>query len=1204
MKRILILFSLIIGLSVNAQTFQQGISIDFGPTGGTNGAVTASPDVNGNYWNNATSSDLGSTIDLTNLENTASGFTMEVTDNFIINTSTNFGPTDTNASSLGDLSISTATQDYFYLETNASGNNTGQLTFSNLNPNNGYKFIIFASRPTGSVRITNYTFTGADVYDTTFQTSDGGSGNTENVLATQILIPNVSGEITIDLSIAQGGFGYINTLKLEEYSNVSVINVASINVTGSDIDQSGQSSQMAAEVLPANATSTDVVWSVDDQSVATIDNNGLLSPVSNGSVTVTATSVQDPSISGSITITVSNQPTVQQGITIDFGPTGGSNGAVTASPDINGNYWNNATSGALGSTLDLTNTENMASGWTMEVTDNFIINTSNNYGPTATNGSSLGDLSIPTATQDYFYLETNASANNTGQLTFSNLNPNYGYKFTVFASRPTGSVRVTNYTFTGADVYSTTFQTSDGGSGNLDNVLTTQYLIPNISGEITIDLSIAEGGFGYINTLKLEEYNDVSVVDVASINVTGSNIDQSGLSSQMTAEVLPADATSQAVNWSVDDETVAIIDENGLLTPVSNGIVTVTATSFQDPSISGSIAITVSNQFTQLFLSGTATENGDAIATALQLHMVTGLDNTISNIFEIYTSLSETGTFNFYTSQDGTAQVFGEGASAGTIQLNGDGIDAVENGTVRITVNLSDNTYTILPINWSVVGNALPNAWDGDEPLNYQGNGIWSATVDMTTMTSIPNPRFTFRANQDWAYAMKKVQGTQSVILESRANAFGIPFSDIYLNYGVFEITLNLSNYTYSVQCADIDELKISFMGSSVAKGVGATNLEGYAYMYDQLLADRATDGSPDFFRSDIAVSGNNTVAVLNRYEEDLIGDCSRYVVYGLSLGNEGVHENGQTAYDQFESNLQLLIQKAINDGRVPVIMNNYTRGDYNMSDYNFIKQMNLLIGQWDVASVNLLGAVDNGTGNWASNYWSDPLHPNDAGHSEFFYAMVPSLFDALEAEKPQPIFTDETKISPSVSSTNSLSFTPENILHPFTVSLDFKTNNNGQIIAYSTDAATNGTIELNTDGYLRYTSPTGETITDNIAVNDNLWHNVTLTHFYARGETLLYRDANLVGNTAEQLELDMFRVHGTSSPANVSYRNWFVYRSGMNSEEITMVYNGTLLKSSLELYAPLDDANILSSDPYVNLAQSTNNIDATNFSWALWRGF
>ena len=72
---------------------------------------------------------------------------------------------------------------------------------------------------------------------------------------------------------------------------------------------------------------------------------------------------------------------------------------------------------------------------------------------------------------------------------------------------------------------------------------------------------------------------------------------------------------------------------------------------------------------------------------------------------------------------------------------------------------------------------------------------------------------------------------------------------------------------------------------------------------------------------------------------------------------------------NQFSTNMQQIVQKIKADGKVPVVMNNYTRGDFTLDDYSYVKQMNLLIHQWDVASVNTLGAIDDGTGKWATGY-------------------------------------------------------------------------------------------------------------------------------------------------------------------------------------------------------------------------------------------
>lgn len=578
--------------------------------------------------------------------------------------------------------------------------------------------------------------------------------------------------------------------------------------------------------------------------------------------------------------------------------------------------------------------------------------------------------------------------------------------------------------------------------------------------------------------------------------------------------------------------------------------------------------------------------------------MIIGSDGAISSKFEIYTSLKSTGTFGFYQDADPNAKTYGEGSTTGTLLQGGTPITTTEDGAVRITVDLASNTYEILPFSWSVVGSSIANGWSGDEPLNYQGGGIWSAQLAMDVVTSDTNPRFIFKGNRSWDYSMKKVVDSEnSVLMASIASNFDISLEDIGLAYGNFIITLNLSDYTYSIQCVEKDNYKISFMGSSVCNGQGATNMQGYAYQYDQLLQERASNGSSPFYRSNISINGNNTIAVLDRFEKDLLGDCGKYVVFGLALGNEGIHENGESAFNQFNENLQLIISKTKAEGKIPVVMNNYTRADYTTSDYDYIKQMNLIIAQWDVASVNTLGAVDNGSGQWATGYKDDDLHPNDAGHTEMFYTMVPSLFDALEMEKPQPVFTTSTFITPdATANNNSLLFTPENTIHPFTVSFDIKTSGTGNLMTFTT-SGNNGQISITSEGYIQYTSPSENSITGTQAINDDTWHKVTLTHYFAQGASMLYLDDANIGSTSENLEAVIFKLHGSGAPSSISYRNWLFYRSGMNESEINALNNGTLLKSSLELYAPLDGEAFLGNEPFANLAQSKNEIDFSGFS-------
>ncbi|QKG51440.1 GDSL-type esterase/lipase family protein [Hymenobacter sp. BRD67] len=390
-----------------------------------------------------------------------------------------------------------------------------------------------------------------------------------------------------------------------------------------------------------------------------------------------------------------------------------------------------------------------------------------------------------------------------------------------------------------------------------------------------------------------------------------------------------------------------------------------------------------------------------------------------------------------------------------------------------------------------------------------------------------------------------------------------------------------------------INELKIVYFGSSVPYGQGATNLYGYTSRYAKVLAQRNASGQgAAWVTSNISVPGNSTVEVLGRWNSDLLPQGGRYVVYALALGNEGIHEYGQPRFDQFKTNMLQLIRQARDQGLVPVVTNNYTRNDYTPTDYAFIKQMNLLLHSWAVPTVNLLGAVDDGTGHWAYGFWDDVLHPNDLGHAELGHALVPSLFDALRAGKPLPhrTATSYVKITKTAGQADGIRFVPETLVHPFTQVISFRTTGTGRLLELQ-DSTSKGSLSIGTNGQLTYTSAKTGTLTSARRVNDNKWHKATLTHYFARGETVFYLDSTNVGSLAEQLRTRQLTVGGPGAPQGTQYRNWLFYRSGMNTDEVNAMVADSLLKSSLELYAPLDGRRLTTSDSLANLAQSTNQL-------------
>ena len=591
-------------------------------------------------------------------------------------------------------------------------------------------------------------------------------------------------------------------------------------------------------------------------------------------------------------------------------------------------------------------------------------------------------------------------------------------------------------------------------------------------------------------------------------------------------------------------------------------------------------------QFTSLTMSGSAVEEGQ-----VSMHMVSA-DGSPTNVFEAYTSFGS-GDFSFKgTTKDGKTVNIGKGYKEGVVATNNYSIAAPVTGQIRLTIDLSSKTYEITPIeSWTLVGSVTPNGWTVDKgvPLAYQGKGVWGGRVKLTGISGVSDrERFNFVMNRSWDYVMKRVKSTTN---EVGMGTQGYNTEDINLNHGTYHITLDLRRYVYYIDCGEegIDPFKISVMGSSVANGQGATNNHGYAYMYGELLDERFRNQESKFpwYTSGIAVNGNNTLNLLARYN-DLIHDCGTYVIFGLSLGNEGIHNaaDQQAVYNQFRDNMQTLIKKAREDGKYPVMMNNYTRGDFDASDYEYVKQMNLLIHEWDLPSVNLLGAIDNGSGVWANGYQNgdDIYHPTTDGHREFTYAMVPSLFDAIDAGKKQPVRVIGT--SYSLADKRVLEFTPEETVHPFTISFKVKGTADGIIASFANGGNATGTLKIQ-DGVVVYDSPLTGEIKGTVNVTDNQWHVVSLTHYYAQGRTLLYTDKVLAGELDEKLTVGKFIVGDNTFTVGREYSELFFYRSDMVQEEIDKLCDGRMLKSSLEIYAPLDG----SKSTIENLAQSMNSV-------------
>ena len=113
------------------------------------------------------------------------------------------------------------------------------------------------------------------------------------------------------------------------------------------------------------------------------------------------------------------------------------------------------------------------------------------------------------------------------------------------------------------------------------------------------ELAIWDTALTADQALKLGKASNSVLVNSVTVTSAGNatTIDTQGGTLQMSATVLPVDATDPTITWSVVNGTgSATISATGLLTAVKNGIVTVKATSNDGGNVVGSMDITITNQ--------------------------------------------------------------------------------------------------------------------------------------------------------------------------------------------------------------------------------------------------------------------------------------------------------------------------------------------------------------------------------------------------------------------------------------------------------------------------------------------------------------------------------------------------------------------------------------------------------------------------------
>ena len=126
--------------------------------------------------------------------------------------------------------------------------------------------------------------------------------------------------------------------------------------------------------------------------------------------------------------------------------------------------------------------------------------------------------------------------------------------------------------------------------------------------------------FGSIVEMEPENILATSVeLDYESVELT------EGETLQLTATVLPEDATDKSVTWTTSDQAIATVDENGLVTALATGTATITATTNDGSKLSATCVVNVTSPVTpptnenQFVVTNISAKHGDVVVIPVAL---------------------------------------------------------------------------------------------------------------------------------------------------------------------------------------------------------------------------------------------------------------------------------------------------------------------------------------------------------------------------------------------------------------------------------------------------------------------------------------------------------------------------------------------------------------------------------------------------------
>lgn len=403
------------------------------------------------------------------------------------------------------------------------------------------------------------------------------------------------------------------------------------------------------------------------------------------------------------------------------------------------------------------------------------------------------------------------------------------------------------------------------------------------------------------------------------------------------------------------------------------------------------------------------------------------------------------------------------------------------------------------------------------------------------------------------------------------------------------------------------DDQEVLLWGSSTMDSEGSTS---EAASWKGRLNGYYTSSYGLTFRSR-GVGGNTSQQALDRFSFDIATSKARFVVIGVTIGNEAFHDavddaGRQTAYKTIKDNILKMVNKVKEHNKIPIIASQFPTGRYDATHLNYANMLNHELEAMGLYTLDFMNCVldsTSATGQRIASTVADISHIDDTGQLAFAKS-IPYIWDRLRFQPTGYLQSQRGYIHTGALTTDvpmTCAISKGTAIESFTVFMRFKLNEAPTGATSLLSLGTSGAerIFVNADGsysLLRTGVGPSTSLGAAASIAADTWYSLAMSWNKIDQRLDVYLNGTSVYTGTDTLTaFGTLNIGGRPGATvflkNANIKDVIVYRTKKQAHQIKQLHDGIVSQSALELFAPCNDKITAGGTSLINTAATPNNL-------------